>query len=92
MKLILLCLLICLHVQASDKPQIALQVDGDKITVIVRSKVQFSVWQTVTPPFWWRVYTSPVPAPGVEIVWIGFDDKANVFPAWSFWKVTAIKP
>ena len=72
------------------EPQIKLSVDGDTVVLVVRSTVRFTVWSSVNPSaIWWPVYTSPAPAPGVEIVWVAINSKAGVFPDWCFWRVTA---
>lgn len=80
----------CLVAAASAaEPQIKIRVDGDTVVLVVRSTVRFTVWSSVNPTaIWWPVYTSPAPAPGVEIVWVAVNSKAGVFPDWCFWRVT----
>lgn len=87
-------LLLCGAARAAEPgPQIKVQVDGDQIVLVVRSKVQFTVWSSVNPvSVWWPVYTSPHPALGTELVWVAINSKAGVFPDWCFWRVTAAKP
>jgi hypothetical protein len=88
-------LLLCLSILSgwADAPQseIGLQVVGDWVFISVTSRVQFTVWSTCNlakTALWWHLYTSPVPAPGQTIVWLGCTDKAGVFPAYNFFRVT----
>lgn len=93
MKAMLCALAILIAVVASAaEPQIKLRVDGDQVVLVVRSTVRFTVWSSVNPSaIWWPVYTSPVPAPGVELVWVAVNNKVGVFPDWCFWRVTKEK-
>jgi len=82
-------------VKAVDEPTINIQVVKDDIFLMVMSKVQFTIWNTTNLKggLWWRQYTSPKPAfDGQILIWFGYGSKSELFPNYSFYKVTAITP
>lgn len=89
--MLILCLSMVTGMADVPKPEIGLVVMGDMVFITVKSQVQFTVWHSCNPTaMWWWLYTSPVPHSGQTLVWLGYDNKAGLYPPYNFFRVIAV--